>query len=79
MTDMCGQISEVKSSTRERIGGSADFVFAFACVEWPTEAVEFVTRQRMSSPPWPSESLVKDVVNGGCHLVKVVLRIIKRC
>lgn len=55
------------SNTGGRIGRPSDIVVSFACVDWSLEAVEFLTRQRMSSPQW----LIEDIVKAGCHLVKV--------
>lgn len=67
-----------KMSTVDTKGGgrtikNCDIVVSLVCVEWPFEAVEFETRKRMSSPSWPPARLIKDIVNAGCHLVKVML------
>jgi len=53
-----------------------DFVFSVRCPLWPEEAQEFVTRRRTEGG-WPSVDLVRDIVQQGCHVVKVIM-IIRR-
>ena len=46
---------------------SEDRVFSIKCPKWPNSAKEWITRQRLNG--WPSDSLIRDIENQGCHFV----------
>ncbi|XP_033754759.1 uncharacterized protein LOC117337758 [Pecten maximus] len=51
------------------VGVDQDCVISFPCRSWPREANEWVRRLRLHD--WPKETLLDEIVKGGCHLVPV--------
>ncbi|XP_045159530.2 uncharacterized protein LOC123524956 [Mercenaria mercenaria] len=49
----------------------SDMVPSFTCPEWPTKAMEWVTRKRTH---WPTDETVKSLVKKGCRVVPVGFR-----
>ena len=46
---------------------SRDYVYAISCPQWPLEAHEWVTRERLNG--WPPKDAINVIVEIGCHLV----------
>src|SRR6218665_3665493 len=44
-----------------------DIVYAIPCPLWPPAAHKWIVRERLNG--WPTENIVKAIVEGGCHLV----------
>lgn len=45
-----------------------DIAISLECLVWPRQANKWVKRPRL----WPSQKLVNEIVQNGCHLVAVV-------
>ena len=48
-----------------KVMASKDYVLALPCPRWPTEAKEWLLRNRV----WPSKKQIKSIVKRGCHIV----------
>lgn len=47
------------------LSSDQDIAFSLECPFWPTQAREWISRPRL----WPSQKLVNEIVQNGCHIV----------
>lgn len=47
------------------LGKDIDIAYSFECNFWPLQAKEWIRRPRL----WPSQKLVNEIVQNGCHVV----------
>ena len=48
---------------------TCDDVYCMPCINWPSEARQWFSRERKHG--WPDEDTIRNVWNGGCHVVPV--------
>ena len=48
---------------------TCDDVMCMRCIDWPSEARQWFSRERKHG--WPDEDTIRNVWNGGCHVVPV--------